>query len=144
MTNDKKTSGAREWHIPKIDFIHYYDAAGKYKIPGKDKVHVVEYGALAAALSTIEENKHWEAKFKNANMDKSEAIFRERIAQSTLEAAQKRILELEEALKEIAKVTYGTELCNSDEENNAILAPWVFRYQEIARKALSQKPGETK
>lgn len=45
------------------------------------------------------------------------------------------------ALEEISKVTYGTELCNSNEENNSILAPRVFQYQRIAREALT-KIGE--
>lgn len=43
------------------------------------------------------------------------------------------------ALEKIAKPTYGTELCNTEEENNAILAPWVFIYQNTAREALEGK-----
>lgn len=40
------------------------------------------------------------------------------------------------ALIVIAKPTYGTELCNSDEENNEILAHHFFIHQYIAKKAL--------
>ncbi len=43
---------------------------------------------------------------------------------------------LREALEKIAANTYGTEVLNTDEENDAIMAPWAFRYQIIARAAL--------
>ena len=44
--------------------------------------------------------------------------------------------EMKEALEEICKPTYGTELCNTDEENNEILAAYYSIYLNIARKAL--------
>jgi hypothetical protein len=40
------------------------------------------------------------------------------------------------ALEEICKPTYGTELCNTDEENNEILARHYSIYRNIAREAL--------
>jgi hypothetical protein len=46
--------------------------------------------------------------------------------------------ELKEALEKIAAVTYGTELCNTDEENNEILASHFFYHQRIARKVLEE------
>lgn len=49
------------------------------------------------------------------------------------------------ALGKIAKPTYGTELCNSQEENNEIMARYTFGYQEIARQALlAAKQDKTK
>jgi hypothetical protein len=47
-----------------------------------------------------------------------------------------------EALEKISKPTYGTELCNSEEENNSILAPWALAYQMLSREALSKIRGE--
>ena len=46
-----------------------------------------------------------------------------------------------EALKTMSSVTYGTELCNSDEENNEILANNFFRHQKIAEEALQSIDG---
>jgi hypothetical protein len=46
---------------------------------------------------------------------------------------------LREALEQIATTTYGTELCNSDDENNEILAKHHFINQGIARDALKGK-----
>jgi hypothetical protein len=43
-----------------------------------------------------------------------------------------------EALKTISGNTYGTEICNSDEENNEILAQHFFVHQGIARKAVKE------
>lgn len=45
------------------------------------------------------------------------------------------LLEMYEALQAISKNTYGTELSNSDAENNEILAEHFFIHQNIARKA---------
>ncbi len=54
-------------------------------------------------------------------------------------ALRARNAELEAALREIAANTYGTELTNSDAENNEILGRHLSRFQQIARKALSEK-----
>ncbi len=66
-----------------------------------------------------------------------------------LEAAQKNAIadavetqrqytaKLELALREITANTYGTELINSDAENNEILGRHLVRFQKIAREALS-------
>ena len=40
------------------------------------------------------------------------------------------------ALKYVCRVTYGTELCNTDEENNEILARHFFNSADKAREAL--------
>ena len=48
-----------------------------------------------------------------------------------------RIAKLESALGKIAADTYGTELCNSDAENNEILGAHLVRFQKIARDALA-------
>lgn len=48
------------------------------------------------------------------------------------------------ALEVVAKPTYGTELCNSDEENNEILDHHLFINQRIARQALKEPQEETK
>lgn len=44
---------------------------------------------------------------------------------------------MREALEQIQKPTYGTEMCNSNGENNSILAPLIFQYQKIARECLT-------
>ena len=51
--------------------------------------------------------------------------------------AAARIEKLEAALGEIAANTYGTELTNSDAENNDILGRHLVRFQKIAREALA-------
>lgn len=49
------------------------------------------------------------------------------------------VKKLREALEKIAAPTYGTELCNSDVENNEILARHHFINQKIAREALKEE-----
>jgi hypothetical protein len=46
------------------------------------------------------------------------------------------------AIKKIAAVTYGTEPCNSKEENSEILVSHFFAHQNIAREALAGREGE--
>jgi len=53
-------------------------------------------------------------------------------------------LKLRAALENIARPTYGTELCNSDQENNEIIARHFFDHQRIARNALSVDEGDPK
>jgi hypothetical protein len=43
-----------------------------------------------------------------------------------------------EGLRECCKVTYGTELCNTDEENNEILARHFFALQKSASQTLEK------
>jgi len=65
------------------------------------------------------------------------------IAQLQTERAQyERVLQMlmiaEKALQSIGGPSFGTELCNSDEENNEILATHHFSNQTTARKALAK------
>lgn len=46
------------------------------------------------------------------------------------------------ALEKISAPTYGTEICNSDEENNKILADHFFLHQRIARQAIVKIKGK--
>jgi hypothetical protein len=64
-------------------------------------------------------------------------------ADQALRAITERLNEMDtrfaiafEALEKIAAVTYGTELCNTEEENNKILAEHFFWHQNIARDAI--------
>lgn len=41
-------------------------------------------------------------------------------------------------LEQIAANTYGTELCNTEEENNAITAGHFFHHQQLARNILAE------
>lgn len=54
------------------------------------------------------------------------------------DSAYDLIQRLRAALEQIAAPTYGTELCNTDEENNEILGHHMFWHQSIARKALGR------
>lgn len=86
-------------------------------------------------LQLVEQNKALEN--SNRIFDEHATVMRPHLAKLTQQNRTMR-----EALDYIAKTTYGTEFCNSDEENNSILAPWVFRYQNKAREALA-KCGST-
>ncbi len=48
------------------------------------------------------------------------------------------ISKMKSALKYVCRVTYGTELINSDEENNEILARHFFNSADTARKTLAE------
>lgn len=59
-----------------------------------------------------------------------------------LRHAYDRIADLEEALRAIAANTYGTELCNTAEENLYIVSRHLSRHQQIARDALAKDKTE--
>ncbi len=54
------------------------------------------------------------------------------------EDLKQQALFMREALKYIARTTYGTELCNTDAENNEILAGHYWSCSAKAQKALEQ------
>lgn len=114
----------------------------------------------ALLLERVKEYEEMIVQYRSANEDRAH---REGIHLMEIDRLQARVKELETlvtfqndaeflllgdnadlraALERIAAPTYGTELCNSDEENNAILAPLVFLYQEIARDALNGASDE--
>jgi len=61
---------------------------------------------------------------------------------ATLETTLTKLDTAVEALESISANTYGTELCNTDEENNEILASHYFVHQNIGREALAKIKGE--
>lgn len=46
-------------------------------------------------------------------------------------------------LEQIAAVTYGTECCNTNEENDAITARYFFSHQQLARNILADLKKES-
>lgn len=64
--------------------------------------------------------------------------------QKRLAGSEERVRVAREALEKIAKPTYGTELCNSSEENDPILASHMLSHQKIARSALAAMDGGEK
>ena len=68
-----------------------------------------------------------------------ETVFKgcpEGLGEASIKFLIARVKQLEVALEEIMKPSYGTELCNTDEENNEILANHWRRHWEIAHKAV--------
>lgn len=62
------------------------------------------------------------------------------IEQTLVWKAADRIAELEAALREIARPTYGTEINDTDAERASILGRHLVRFQRIALEALKPKP----
>lgn len=59
------------------------------------------------------------------------------IEKSYADVLEEKLRIATEALKEISKTTYGTELCASEEENNTILARYYFDGYYCAIRALN-------
>jgi hypothetical protein len=95
----------------------------------------------------IEREACAEVAYKYAsNLDDRNKIDLSFIAGYILQQIQKRsapVVEPDEdavllkVLEAIVKPTYGTELCNTDAENNEILTAHFWRHIDIARKAIA-------
>ena len=55
-----------------------------------------------------------------------------------LDRLRKEHAMMKETLSKISANTYGTETCNTEEENNAILARHFFRHQNMTRECLAK------
>ena len=100
---------------------------------------VIEITRLRAELRTASDmNNVYESRLqeKEAENTKLRAALDE--AQQAFALESYNAVRLREALKEIAKPTYGTEFNMSDEDRADILGRHLFAKQDLARAALSR------
>jgi hypothetical protein len=128
-----------------IDWLQWADFPEKFNEPNYPKLTLELIAEYKAALKTTEtERDQLQHDFVMVNeLSKLLSSKKDERAQIiiALQARHDILVEaygpLLEVIKKISKNTYGTEVCNTDEENNEILAQHFFYHQNIAREALA-------